>query len=291
MADNNYKEGNNIGDNYPYTNPYAKGGVVKLQIEKTEGCQYLASFSYVVAAGGATLTATALTGHLSANLKYYIVEVSDGVKTVAGQASLAAPAVAFVVNTSTLEPSNPWTIQFSGCQGGSVGDAGCSLQYAKELGVIGIAGGSGDTIPSANKWHNIDFRLMLESTDDANFTGFPSEGVDIADGGSININDYLASGITTLTNGKVYKFKLQAKQITQAPVASTPTPANNDAYASFASTVAFPYAIPKAYTELLNALTIKTTVNGVKSGVMTFAVANEGVKPTVSFTINTEVAV
>lgn len=291
MADNNYKEGNNIGDNYPYTNPYAKGGVVKLQIGKTAGCDYLASFSYVVAAGGATLTATPLTGNTSANLKYYTVEVYDGIKCVAGQLLLSARTAAFVVDTSTLVKENPWQIRFSGCEGGNVGDAGCSLKYAKDLGVIAVAGGSGDTIPSSDKWKNITFRMMLESTDDANFTEFPVGGVDIADGGSININDYLAAGTTTLTNGKVYKFKLQSKQITKSPTISVPTPAANDAYTSFASTVTFPYLLPSDYVEILNAVTIKTSVNGVKSGVMTFGVANEGVKPSVSLTINTEVAV
>jgi len=288
MADNNYKEGNSLSDNYLYTNPYAQSGVVKLKIDKTEKCNYLASVGFVVAAGGATATITPLTGHLGADLKYYRVEIYDGTKTVTKSLDLSARTTPFVVDTSTLDPKAEWMLSFYGCEGGDVGDAGCSLEYCKPLGIIGVVGGSGDTIPPASQWENVSFRLMLESTDDANFTGFPVEGVEIADGGIININDY--STVAQLVNGGVYEFFLQIKKIGNQPVASTPTPANNDAYASFADTVTFPYAITKDFVEALNALTIKTDVAGVKSGTMTVAVLNEGVKPSVSFTITTDVA-
>ena len=86
------------------------------------------------------------------------------------------------------------------------------------------------------------------------------------------------------------KSNLCIKKIGNEPVASTPTPASNAAYASFASTVVFPYAITKDFVEALNALTIDTTAAGVQSGTMTFAVVGEGVKPSVSFTITTDVA-
>ena len=288
MADNNYNEGNSLGDNYLYTNPYAEGGVMALKINKTDNCNYLASFSYVVPAGGATLTATPLTGNTSSDLKYYRVEVYDGTKTVANSLLLSAPTAAFVVNTSTLDPTAPWTMFFFGSDGGIVGDVGCSLDYKKSLGVIGVAGGSGDTIPPSSKWNNVSYKMLFVSTDDAAFTGFPTEGVDIADGGIININDY--STVAQLVNTGSYVFKIQMKKIGNQPVASTPTPANNDAYSGFTAGVTYPYALSKTFVDVLATLTIKTDVAGVKSGTMTFAVANEGVKPTVSFTITTDVA-
>jgi len=289
MADNNYVEGNSLADNYAYTNPYAQGGAIKLKIDKIDNCEYLASFSYVVAAGGATLTATPITGNLQPDLDHYRVEVSDGITQVANSLVLASPTAAFVVNTSTLNPNNPWTMFFYGANDYQVGDVGCSLDYKVELGIIGVIGGSGDTVPPLTKWKNVSFRLMLASTDDAAYTGFPTAGVDIEDGGTININDY--STVAQLVNLGVYTFTLQMKRLTQAPIAATPTPANNDAYSSFASTVTFPWAVPKQYTEALNALTIKTDVAGVKSGTMTILVPGEGTKPSVSFTITTDVSV
>lgn len=290
MADNNYVEGNSIAENYPFTNPYAQGGAIQLRIEKIDKCAYLASFGYVVAAGGATLTVTPITGNLQPDLDYYRVEVSDGLnEQVSNSLDLANRTTPFVVNTSTLDPNLPWTMFFYGADDYQVGDAGCSLPYKVELGIIGVVGGSGDTIPPLAKWENVSFRLMFESSDDAAFTLFPVAGVDIKDGGTININDY--STVAKLVNLGVYKFKLEMKRIAQAPIASTPTPANNDAYASFANTVTFPYAIPKQYTEVLNALTIKTDVAGVKSGTMTVLVPGEGTKPSVSFTITTDVDV
>jgi len=288
MADNNYNEGNSLGDNYLYTNPYAEGGVMKLKIDKIDCCDYLASVGYTVAAGGATTTITPLTGNTSADLKYYRVEIYDGTTCVANSLDLTAPTVDFVVNTSTLDASAEWTLMFFGCEGGNVGDAGCELCYKKSLGVIGIAGGSGDTIPPASKWQNVSFKLMPGTISDGNFA-FPSEGVEIADGGVINLNDYLTTG-TQLVNGGTYEFFLQMKKIGNEPVASVPTPASNAAYDSFANTVAFPYAITTSFVEVLNAIKIATAVAGQHTGTMTVAVANEGVKPSVSFTITTDVA-
>jgi len=288
MADNNYKEGNCLGDNYLYTNPYAEGGVMKLKIDKTDNCDYLASFGFAVTAGGAITVITPLTGNTSADLKYYRVEIYDGSKCVANSLDLAARTTPFVVNTSTLDPKAEWTLFFYGEQGGKVGDAGCSLEYKKQLGVIGVTGGSGDTIPPASKWQNVSFRLLLNNTSDAAYTGFPLEGVEIADGGVININDY--STIAQLVNGGTYEFDLEMKKIGNEPVASTPTPASNAVYDSFASVVAFPYAITNDFVKVVEKIKIATTVAGTFGDAMTIAVVNEGVKPSVSFTITTDVA-
>jgi hypothetical protein len=291
MADNKYKEGNSLSDNYLYTNPYAtEGGAMKLKIDKTSNCNYLASVGFVVAAGGATTTITPLTGNLGADLKYYRVELQDGTNnvSVANSLDLANRTTPFVVDTSTLDPKAPWVLSFFGCEGGDIGDAGCSLEYCKSLGIIGVVGGSGDTIPSAANWTNLSYKLLLVTTDDGTYTGFPTEGVDIADGGVININDY--GTVAQLVNTGSYVFKLQMKKVGNQPVASTPTPADNDAYSGFTDGVTFPYAVTKDFVDVLATLTIKTDVAGVKSGTMTFAVANEGVKPSISFTITTDVA-
>lgn len=290
MADNDYKEGNSLSDNYAFTNPYAQGGAIRLKIDKIEKCEYLASFGYVVAVGGATVTVTPITGNTQPDLEYYRVEVSDGLNTqVVNQLDLANRTTPFVINTSTLDINREWTIFFYGADDYQTGDAGCSLDYKKELGVIAILGGSGDTIPTLAKWENVSFRLKLDSTDDAAFTLFPTGGVDIKDGGTFNVNDYTTNPL--LVNGGSYKFKVEVKRLAQSPIASLPTPASNDAWTSFANTVTFPFPIPKEYTEALNALTIKTSVAGPFNGTMTVLVPGEGTKPSVSFTITTDVAV
>lgn len=289
MADNNFIEGNSLADNNLFTNPYAQGGAIALRWDKIELCQYLASLSFVVAAGGATTTITPITGNLSPDLEYYRVQISDGsTPQVVNSLDLTNRTTPFVVNTSTLDSSKPWTLFFYGRDNGIIGDVGCSLAYKEELGIIGVIGGSGDTIPSSSKWVNVSYRMFFESTDDAAFTLFPVDGVDIADGGTININDF--STADQLVNGGVYKFKLRIKKLGISPTATQPIPANNDAYTTFSNTVSFPYAISREFVEIINDLTIKTDVAGVKSGTMTMLVANEGTRPTVSLTITTDVA-
>ena len=291
MADNNYKESNSLGQNYVLTNPYAcPSNALKLSVDKVAYCQYYASFSYVVAAGGASVTITPLTGNSSADLNYYRVSVSDGSKTVANSLDLASPAAAFVINTSTLDPSAPWSLAFAGSEGGDVGDAGCSLCYELKLGVVGIAGGSGNSIPAS--WVNVSFELLLTSTDDPNFNLFPADGVAIADGESVDLTQYLDGGATQLTNGSatIFTLKLRKREL-QPSVSAAPTvDTANAVFASFASTVAYPYAIEKNFEEVLNTVTIATGVAGQFSEAMTFLLSNEGVKPSVSFTLTTDVA-
>lgn len=289
MADNNYKEGNSFEDLQVLTNPYANSGnTLKIKgIKKVDDCQFLASFGYVIAAGGATTTITPLTGNLSGDLNYYRVEVSDGSKTVANELSLAARTTAFVVDTSSLDAASAWTFAFYGDEGGSVGDAGCGFQYELHLGIVGIAGASGDSIPS--DWVNVSFLLKLTSTGDANFTLFPVLGLDIAAGETVDLTQFLSTG-TQLANLGSYIFTLQIKKNGTDPTTALPTVPTNDVFASFASTVTFPYAITKTFAEALNAVTIKTSVAGAFSEAMTFVLTDEGVVPSVSFTLTTDVS-
>lgn len=291
MADNNYKESNTLNDNYVLTNPYANAGnAAQLYVDKVAYCQYYASFAYVIAAGGATTTITPLTGNLSADLNYYRVEVSDGTNTVANSLDLANPSAAFVINTSSLDAGAAWTLTFEGSEGGNVGDAGCSLCYNVALGAVAVAGASGDSIPA--NWENVEFLMKLTSTTDPNFTLFPVDGVEIADGESIDLTQYLSGGATQLTNAASIVFSLEIKKRELQPsVSASPTVnAGNAVFASYVDSVSYPYAIEKTFEELLNTVTIATGVAGQYSETMTVLVSNEGVVPSVSFTLTTDVA-
>jgi len=291
MADNNYQEGNSIENNYAFTNPYAcpTNGLKIKGIDKVDCCSYLASFSYVVAAGGATTTITPITGNESGDLNHYGVCIYDGVNRVCGSLSLAAPATPFVIDTSSLNPSAAWCLEFSGAVGQKVGDAPCGLSYLVDLGAVGVAGASGNTIPA--NWVNVSFLLLLTSTDDPNFNDFPVDGLEIADGETVDLTQFLDSG-TKLANGSSTIFTIQMKKLTQQPsLDAAPTVPTNDVFASFVDTVSFPYAVRQNFAEVTNTVTIETAVAGTFSEAITYTMTNEGVKPSVSFTLTTDVAV
>jgi hypothetical protein len=286
--DNNYKEGNTLANNYPFTAPYAQGGGMRLRIDKIDHCEYLASFGYVVAAGGATATITAITGHDGPDLDFYRVEFSDGLnEPVANSLDKQNPTNPFIVNTSSLDSTREWTMSFFGNYDYQTGEAGCRLDYCRDLGKIAIAGGSGNTIPTLAKWENVAFRLMLTSTNDPELSLFPAGGVEIKDGETININDYATA---QLTQGSATVFSLQMKRLTQAPMAAQPTLPTNTVWLSFVDNVTFPWAVPKRYAEAINTMELETSNSGVISETMTILVPGEGTKPSVSFTTKIDVA-
>ena len=293
MADNNYQEGNSIESLKALTNPYAcPTNSLKLKgIKKENCCNYLASFGYVIAAGGATTTITPLTGNESADLRYYRVTVSDGVTSVAGELDLANPTVAFVINTSTLDASAAWSLEFAGAIAGGLCDADCGLCYKLHL-CCGdaVAGASGDSIPAA--WVNVSFLLKLTSTDDANFTLFPAAGLEIAAGESVDLVDFLSGGATQLASASATIFSIEMKKLTNSPsITAAPTvDAANAVFASFVDTVSFPYAIESSFAETENTVTIATGVAGQFTEAITYLLASEGVVPSVSFTLVTDVA-
>jgi hypothetical protein len=289
-SDNDYQEGASLAGNYPFVNPYAKGGILRPRIDKIDKCQMLASIGYTVAVGGATTTITPITGNETPDLDFYRVEITDNENPNRAMKSLDLNnrSTPFVVDTSILNPALPWTLFFFGNEDYQTGDAGCRLDYCKDLGIIGVTGGSGDTIPSIADWENVSFRLRLQDTDDLAFTLFPSGGVKIKDGSSINLNDYTTS--PKLVNTGSYRFYLDMRRITKSPIAQTPTPASTAAYSAFTDTVTFPWAVSKGYTQVLESLTIATGVAGAQTGTMTVLVPGEGTKPSVSFTINIDVA-
>jgi hypothetical protein len=182
-------------------------------------------------------------------------------------------------------------LSFAGSEGGDAGDAGCGLCYDLAIGVVGVAGGSGDSIPAS--WVNVSFALLLTSTNDPNFNLFPTLGLEVADGETVDLTQFLDGGATQLTNASATIFTLQMKKRELQPsVSAAPTvDAANAVFASFANTVSYPYGIEKNFEEVLNAVTIATGVAGTFSEAMTFLISNAGVKPTISLTLTTDVAV
>jgi len=248
--DNEYVEGALDASNFFLpVNPYASAGnVVQMKGFKIDDKQFWASVQYVVAAGGATTTITPLTGNTGGDLRYYRVEISDGVTTVSNSLSLAARTTAFVVNTSTLVPTNPWTLYFYGAEVLAFGDAPVELRYKKELPAnVGVSGVTGNTIPS--NWVNVQLKLKLTSTNDTDFDLFPADGLIINQGDTVNLLDYLATNTELVNNGS-YVFSLEAKKIGSQPVAAAMTSSNTDVIESKTAAVTFPYALTQTWRYL-----------------------------------------
>lgn len=289
--DNEYVEGALDGSNFFLpVNPYASAGnVIQMKGFKIDDKQFWASVQYVVAAGGAITTITPLTGNAGGDLKYYRVEISDGVNTAVAALSLAARTTPFVVDTSILEPTNPWTLHFYGAELLAFGDAPVELRYKKELPAnVGVSGVTGNTIPS--NWVNVQLKLKLTSTDDAAFDLFPANGLVINNGDTIDLLDYL-TGSSELVNGGSYIFSLEAKKIGSQPVTAAISKSNNDVIASQTGAVTFPYAITREWTPIYTAVTIATGVAGSDSSVVTFTLTGEGVVASFVFTITATTAV
>ena len=286
--DNNFKEGNSLATNYPFVNPYAQGGALQPRIDQIDKCRYLASFGYVVNGSGTEMQITPITGNDGPDLNFSTVEVTDDLNPrVSGSLDLNNRTAVFSIDTSTLDPNRDWTVFFMGNYDYQVADAKCRLLYCKVIGKIGATGLSGDTIPPLARWENVSFRLMLTSTDDPVLTKFPTGGVDIKDGHTININDYATA---QLTQGSATVFSLQMRRIAEAPMAAQPTLPTNAVWVSFVDNVTFPWAVPKRYAEAINTMELKTANSGVFSETMTVLVPGEGTKPSVSFTTKIDVA-
>lgn len=287
MADNNYQEGNSQEALYALTNPYAcPTNFAKLKgIDKVDCCNYLASFQYAIASGGATTTITPLTGNTSGDLKYYTVCVYDGVSKVCGQLDLANPTNPFVIDTSSLDAGADWCLTFQAAVGGGVGDAPCDLEYQKAVGSPAAGAINGNTIPA--NWENVSFVLNLTSTDDANFTLFPSAGLAVGSGDTVDMTAYLSAG-TTLGSGKSYVFTLEAKKLGyDVQLASAPS-YDAAVVASHTDDVSFPYSLSKTAKQVASAITLVSTI-GAKTGDVTYSLSGDAANSAL-FTISYEVA-
>lgn len=281
--DNNFVQGKGgLGENYLPANPYAQKSAIVNKFPQIDNCKYYASFSYNITSTTATITP--LTGHLSGDLRYYRVEITDGVNFVSGTLDLAARTTPFTIATASLDFKKPWTVSFYGEEGDLVGDTGCSLAYSFVIANPAFA--SGDTVPSVDRWDNVKFLLKLVSTDDADFTLFPVNGVEISRNGSIDIQDYTTTG--TLKQGGEYILAVEAKKVGLNPSIALPVGSAaviNDVDPQ----VAHPYALSTKFVDI-DHITIETATNGTFTGTLASDLTNEGVTPSISIRINTIVA-
>ena len=289
MADNGYVEGaKNGSDFFLPVNPYASAGnAIQMKGFKIDDKRYWASVQYVVAAGGATTTITPLTGNTSGDLDFYRVEISDGVNTAVGSLSLSARTTPFVIDTSDLVPTNPWTLYFFGAETSAFGDAPEPLRYKKELPAnVGVSGVTGNTIPT--DWVNVQLKLKLTSTNDTDFDLFPADGLIINQGDTVALLDYTTNA--ELVNNGAYVFSLEAKKIGSQPVAAAMTSSNTDVIESKSAAVTFPYALTQEWTPIYTALTIETDAAGADSSLQTITLTGEGVVASFTFTMTATTA-
>ena len=291
MVDNGFVDGAyNASQQFLPVNPWAdKENAIVMRGLKSHCCNYLASFGYNIAVGGATTTITPLTGNLSSKLRYYRVEITDGKNTAVGALDLGNRTAAFVINTSILDANAAWTIGFFGAESNGVGVADCYLPYKIQLCCrTALTGVIGDSIPS--DWLNVQLRLKLTSTDDANFSLFPADGLVINQGDVIDLTAYKPTTGTLVQNGS-YIFSVEIKKIGNEPtVPAAPFITTGNVIASWAN-APYPFLILTNFTEVLSTLTLNTTAIGAFTDKMTFQLTNEGVTPSFDFTATSVVAV
>ena len=263
----------------PYVNP---SNVLKVKGFGYEQYAYLASYAYTIAAGGATTTILPLTGNLGGDLRFYRVEVYDGFNRVAGKLDLAARTTAFVINTTTLDPTSAWTLFFYGSE--VTDGVEYNLDYKVELNAGSAASGIiGSTVPTLSVWDNVSLKLELTSSSDAAYTLFPAAGLVVKRGETVDFSSF--STASELDNAATYLFKVYIKKIGRGVLAaSLPTRSTSKVFLAVTGTPSFPYAITKEYTELLSVLSLDATTAGTETDVLTLVLSNEGTTPSFSFT-------
>ena len=281
MPDNNYIQGYSLGVNSLPANPYAQKGAIENKFPQIDCCKYYASVGYAVAADGLSATITPLTGNLEGDLRYYRVEVCDGTNRVAAELDLQNRSTPFVVNTSTLNSTKEWVFFFYGELGATVGGVGCGCAYPWT--VCKPKGATGDTIPPVENWDNVKFLIKLDSTTDANYTLFPSEGVELSRTNLIKMQDYSTTG--ELSTAASYDFKLFAKKTGLSPL-MTLFAASSNVVTAIAANVVLPFALSSNFVEVAD-VELETGVAGSFSGALSSVLTNEGVTPSISITIDT----
>ena len=245
----------------------------------------LAVYSYEVQDAGGTMVLTPLTGNTSTDLKYYRWSIVDkNGKAEGGALDLNAPSAAVTVNTSQLDASGPFKVKFAACEQNGTEEK--SVSY--DIVINDLASNpTGDSTPKT--YENVTMLLKLTSTDDAEFIGFPVDGLEISDGQVIDLNAYLV-GATQLDNLGSYVFSLEVKKCWYSPSAEQPAPTGVTVIASSTPEAGYPIALGVDYVQLLSGITIATGSAGQFSDVVTTALNNEGVQPSFSFTLKTDVA-
>ena len=244
----------------------------------------LAVYSYEVKDGGGSIEFTPLTGNDSADLKYYRWSVVDQYGNAEGVAlDLDNPNTAVTVNTSTLAANGPFTIKFAACK--LNGQEEASVSYDMMINDI-TSNPSGNSTPV--NYENVAMLLKLTSTDDANFTLFPVDGLEIKSGQVIDLVDYLDAA-TKIGTGKSLIFSLEASKCWYEPTADEPSFPTNDVVASATAEPSYPIALSVDYKQILSGITIETATPGLFSEVVTTALNAEGVQPSFYFTLKTNI--
>lgn len=281
MADNNYIQGYSLGENSLPANPYAQKGAIENKFPQIDHCKYYASIGYAVAADGLSTAIAPLTGNLEGDLRYYRVEIYDGTKRVSAELDLQNRSTPFVANTSTLNSSKEWVFFFYGELGATVGNVGCRCAY--NWVVCKPKGATGDTIPPVENWDNVKLLMKLDGTTDANYTLFPSEGVELSRTNLIKMQDYSTTG--ELSSTESYDFKLFAKKTGLSPLIALPA-GLSDVVSAISGNVTFPFALSSAFVDIAD-IELKVGSTGSFSGELGSTLTNEGVTPSISVTINT----
>lgn len=110
-----YQEGNSEGDLKNRLNVFAESAnAIKMKVDAVDYNNYnTASYSYTAAAAGASLTVTSndVAGQ-SGVIAYWTYTVYDN-KGGSVSDQTATPAVALVIDTSTLQLGSDWTVQLT----------------------------------------------------------------------------------------------------------------------------------------------------------------------------------
>jgi hypothetical protein len=244
----------------------------------------LAVYEYAVQNGGASILFTPLTGNLSADLKYYRWTVYDKFGNSAGGVlDLALPTTAVSVDTSGLSSNGDWKIKFSACK--EEGSEESSVNYDVVISDIG-GNPAGNSTPE--NYANVSMLLKLTSTDDAEFTLFPVDGLEIQNGDFVCLEDYTTD--PQLDAAGSYIFSLEAKKCWYSPTAEQPAATGITVIASQTPEAGYPIALPTIPVQILSGITIETGSTGAFSDVVTTALNSEDVQPSFAFTLKTDVA-
>jgi hypothetical protein len=264
-------------------NPFAcESNAVKMHTVGACCGTLLATYSYAVSNGGATTELTALTGQSTPGLEYYRWNIYDKFGNVTGGAiDVNDPNTPVNVDTSSLSTAGDWKIKFSAAA--KDGQEEKSISY--DLIVSNIASNpSGTSTPS--NYENVILLLTLNASDDANYTAaFPAEGVEIKAGDTLQLDDF-----AFLVQNKAYSFNLSAKKYWYSPAAEQPAFGGGGVVQAVTPEAAYPISLDFSYAQILGDIQLKTSALGNFQDTVTVDLQNEGVQPSISFTLKTKIS-
>jgi hypothetical protein len=147
QIDNDYNPNNAPNDNAKRTNLFAcpQNGLQLKGVQKVAGCDYLAIFAWAVAGSGASVSFSEVQGFTNVqNVLYWNFLITDGHGKEAPAGVAGGGSLPLVVNTTELDPSTTWTVEFSAAQG-EQGICNCKLCYSIEISAGQIANNENGT--------------------------------------------------------------------------------------------------------------------------------------------------